>query len=46
MAKPKSRIGYRHAGSGRFITEKRAESLPKDKVVREHIPLPGKGTSK
>lgn len=41
-----ARIGYRRADNGEFITQKKAESLPPSKVVREHIPLPGKGASK
>jgi hypothetical protein len=41
-----SHLGWRHAGTGKFISEKKAESLPQDKVIHERIPNPGKGTSK
>jgi hypothetical protein len=44
--KPQSRLGWRDAGTGRFIPEAEAEQKPKDTVVHERIPLPGKGTSK
>jgi hypothetical protein len=47
MSKPrKSRIGYRDAGTGKFITEKQFERRSPNTVVREHVPLPGKGTAK
>ncbi len=46
MGKRQSRLGWREAGSGKFISEKNAKSRPKDTVVHERIPLPGKGTSK
>jgi hypothetical protein len=44
--KPQSHLGWRDAGTGRFIPEAEAKQKPKDTVVHERIPLPGKGTSK
>jgi hypothetical protein len=44
--KPQSHLGWRHAGTGKFISEQAANQLPKDKVIHERIPVPGKGTSK
>lgn len=44
--KPKSHLGWRDAGTGRFISEVKAMKKPKDTVIHERIPLPGKGTSK
>lgn len=44
--KPQSHLGWRDAGTGRFISEAEAEQKPKETVVHERIPLPGKGTSK
>jgi len=44
--KPQSHLGWRDAGTGKFISEGEAKQKPKDTVVHERIPLPGKGTSK
>lgn len=43
MSKPKtpSRVGYRDAVDGQFITKREAESRPRE-AVKEHIPLPKK----
>lgn len=37
-----SHVGYRSSESGRFVTEKKAETAP-SKYQREHIPNPGRG---
>ena len=42
----KSHLGWRDAGTGKFLTEKEAQTRPKNEVVHERIPNPGKGTSK
>jgi hypothetical protein len=44
--KRQNRLSWRDAGTGQFISEADAEHKPKDTVVHERIPLPGKGTSK
>jgi hypothetical protein len=44
--KPRRRLGWRDAGTGQFVSEGEAKQKPKDTVVHERIPLPGKGTSK
>lgn len=41
--KPTGHLRWRHAGTGEFLTAKEAERLPKDKVVHERVPVPGKG---
>ena len=41
-----SRLGWRDAGDGKFISDREAKNRPKETVVHERIPLPGKGTSK
>ena len=46
MSKRESRLGWRSANDGKFIREKDAKARPKETVVHERIPLPGKGTSK
>jgi len=43
--KLQSRIGERSAVSGRFAKDGTAKKRP-NTTVREHIPLPGKGTAK
>jgi hypothetical protein len=34
---------YRDAQSGKLITERKADSLPPSRVVREQMPNPGRG---
>jgi hypothetical protein len=46
MSGRESRLGWRSANDGKFISEKDAKARPKETVVHERIPLPGKGTSK
>ena len=41
--KPDSHLRWRDAGTGRFLTDKKAEQKPKDTVVHERVPVPGKG---
>lgn len=43
--KPQSRIGERSAKSGEFVKKGTAARHPST-TVREHIPLPGKGSAK
>ena len=43
--KPQSRMGERSAVSGRFVKDGTAKQRP-NTTVREHIPLPGKGSAK
>jgi hypothetical protein len=44
--RPLSHLAWRDAGTGRFITEAQAVRKPKETVVHERIPVPGKGISK
>ncbi|MFD1944554.1 hypothetical protein [Paradevosia shaoguanensis] len=46
MAEKKTRTGYRDAGDGQFITKKEFEVRPAKEVVKERIPLPGRGDTK
>jgi hypothetical protein len=46
MASRKTHDQYRHAGTGRFISEQEAKRLPKDEVVKERVPNPGYGDTK
>lgn len=34
---------YRDAQTGKLITERKADSLPPSRVVREQMPNPGRG---
>src|SRR2546427_1128794 len=43
--RPQGRIGERSAVTGRFVRDGTAKRRPST-TVREHIPLPGKGTAK
>lgn len=43
--KPQSRIGERSAVTGKFVKDGTAKKRS-NTTVREHIPLPGKGTAK
>jgi hypothetical protein len=43
--KPQSHLGWRDAGTGKFLSENQAKQKPQNTVVHERIPLPGKGTS-
>ena len=43
--KPQSRIGERSARTGKFVKKGTAARSP-NTTVREHIPLPGKGSAK
>ena len=40
---PKTRKEYRDANNGQFISDEKERRMPKSKVVRENIPLPGYG---
>jgi len=42
----KTRVGYRDAGDGQSIKKSEAERLPPNQVVKERIPLPGRGDTK
>ncbi len=42
----KTHTQYRNAGSGRFVTEKRAEQMKPENVVKERVPNPGYGDTK
>jgi hypothetical protein len=46
MAEKKTRIGYRDADDGQFITKKEYETRPPKEVVKERVPLPGRGDTK
>jgi hypothetical protein len=39
----KSHTQYRNAGSGRFVTEKKALQMKPENVVKERVPNPGHG---
>ena len=44
--KPTSHLRWRHAGTGKFLKDRQAKQLPKDRVVHERVPVPGKGEGK
>lgn len=46
MGTRKTHDGYRDAGSGQFVSEKEAKSLPANQVIKERIPNPGRGDTK
>lgn len=39
----KTRTGYRDAGTGEFISENSAKRRKPENVIRESIPMPGRG---
>lgn len=44
--KSKTTLRYRDAGTGRFLTDRQGERKPKNQVVHERVPKPGRGDTK
>lgn len=42
----KTRTAHRDAGNGQFVTKKQATRMPANQVVKERVPLPGRGDTR
>lgn len=41
----KTRIAYRHAGDGKFISKEKYQKAKPETVIKERLPKPGHGLS-